>query len=172
MCLATVRVDNMPSQKRAWVWLWLSLFLIVLDQWSKYQAVHHLSYGEPVVLAPFFNLWLKYNAGAAYGFLEAAGGWHFFFLSGISIIVSVIVLMWLGRIPRDDWMKALALSFILGGAIGNLIDRLRFRYVIDFFDFHIGAWHFATFNVADAAITVGTIFLAIRLLFFKERSVS
>lgn len=168
MFLVMVRKGNMHNVKKAWIWLWVSVFIVFLDQSSKWLVVHFLSYGQPYVLLPFFNLWLNYNPGAAFGFLGLAGGWQVFLLSAISIVVSVILVVWLGRTPRKDWMMALALSLILGGAIGNLIDRLRFHYVVDFFDFHIGEWHFATFNVADSAITIGVIFLMIRLLFFNK----
>lgn len=159
----------MHSVKKSWAWLWLSVFIVALDQSSKWLAVHFLSTSQPHVLLPFFNLWLNYNAGAAFGFLRAAGGWQVFLLSSISILVAIVLVLWLGRTPRKDWMMALALSLILGGAVGNLIDRLRLHFVIDFFDFHIGGWHFATFNVADSAITVGVVFLVVRLLFFGSR---
>lgn len=159
----------MMKNKKAWVWLWLSVFIILLDQGSKYFADHYLPYGKQVVLAPFFNLWLKYNAGSAFGFLHNAGGWQVFFLSGIAIVVTILLITWLAKTARSDWMMALALNLILGGALGNLIDRLHFDYVIDFFDFHMGGWNFATFNVADSAITVGAVFLVIRVLFFKDK---
>jgi len=167
MFLGMGKSDNMRN--RAWIWLWLSILVVVLDQGSKFLAVHYLVYGKPIVVLPFFNLWLNYNTGAAFGFLGAQNGWQVFLLSGIAIIVSVVLIMWLGKTPRKDWLMALALSLILGGAIGNLIDRIRFKYVIDFFDFHIGTWHFATFNVSDIAITIGAIFLVIRLLFIRDK---
>lgn len=161
---------NTETKKTALVWVWLTVFVVLLDQGSKYLAMHYLNYSQPHVLLPFFNLWLRFNAGSAFGFLHNAGGWQVFLLSGIAIIVSVVLIVWLAKTPRRDWMMAFALSLILGGALGNLIDRIRFNYVIDFFDFHLRDWHFATFNVADTAITIGVIFLVLRVLFFgKEK---
>lgn len=159
----------MPSQKKAWVWIWLSLLIIAIDQLTKYLVVQNLVYGQPYRVTSYFNLWLNYNPGAAFSFLGGAGGWQVFLFSGLSIIVSLVLVLWLGRTPRRDWLMALALSLILGGALGNLIDRVRFKYVVDFFDFHIGTWHFATFNVADTAVTIGACLLVIRLIFVKDK---
>lgn len=162
-------MDNFSNKKNAWVWLWLSAFVFFIDQVSKHIVVTTLHYAQPYAVFPFFNLSLQYNAGTAFGALHTASGWQIFLLSGIAIIVSLVLILWLRKVPRNDWMMALGLSLILGGALGNLVDRIRFRYVIDFFDFHIGAWHFATFNIADAAITIGAVFLIIRLLFVRNR---
>ena len=92
-----------------------------------------------------------------------------FLLAGISLVVIVVVLFWLSRVLRSDWMMALPLSLIVGGACGNLIDRIRFSYVIDFLDFHFKNWHFATFNLADSAITIGAFLLIIKLFFSDRR---
>ncbi len=165
-----MRSRNDVNEKKAWSWLWLTVLIIVLDQLSKYFVSKYLPYGEQVHVLPFFNLWLKYNMGAAFSFLGKASGWQVFLLAGISIIVAVTIFAWLGKIKRSDWMMGASLSLIMGGACGNLIDRIRFKYVIDFFDFHIGHWHFATFNVADSAICVGAALLVIKLLFFKKSS--
>jgi len=161
-------MPNGAKEKNAWSWLWLTLVVILIDQTSKYVALHLLPYGEQVYVLPFFNLWLKYNSGAAFGFLHGAGGWQVFMLSGISIIVAVGIFAWMSRIKRSDWMMGASLGLILGGASGNLIDRLRFNYVVDFFDFHVGGWHYATFNVADTAICIGATLLVIKLLFFSK----
>jgi signal peptidase II len=162
-------MPNNVKQKNAWVWLWLSFSVILIDQLSKHIADHLLHYARPVFVLPFFNLWLKYNAGAAFSFFGNGSGWQVFLLSGISILVIVFIFAWMTRVKRSDWLMACALSLIMGGATGNLIDRIRFGYVIDFFDFHIGTWHFATFNVADSAISVGATFLVIKLLFFSKK---
>lgn len=153
------------KDKKAWPWLWLSVAIIVIDQISKYLLNRHLIFNQPVKLLPFFNLTLRYNAGTAFGFFGRAGGWQVYIFSAISLIVAIIFIIWLFRIPRRDWLMGLAISLIIGGAIGNVIDRIRLSYVIDFFDFHIGSWHFATFNVADSAISIGAVLLIIRLLF-------
>ena len=156
-------------QKRAGPWLWLSVVIIIIDQCAKYLANQYLALYQPIALLPFFNLTLKYNPGAAFSFLGAAEGWQIFLLAAISVIVMVVILVWLGRVKRSDWLLALPLSLILGGAFGNLIDRIRLGYVIDFFDFHIKTWHFATFNVADSAISVGAVLLIIKLVFFSKK---
>lgn len=157
------------TNKKAWPWLWLSAFIILIDQLSKYFANHYLPYGKQVQVFPHFNLWLTYNMGAAFGFLRTAGGWQVFLLAGISIVVAIVIFVFFGKAKRSDWMMGASLSLILGGACGNLIDRIRFQYVIDFFDFHVGNWHFATFNVADSAISIGAALLVIKLLFFSKQ---
>ncbi len=159
----------MRKNQKAWVWLWVSVLILVLDQGAKITVVAHIPYAQPYFVFPFLNLYLQYNSGAAFSILNNAGGWQVILFSIISIIMSLVILVWLIKTPRSDRLQALALSLILGGALGNLIDRLCCGYVIDFFDFHWGHWHFATFNVADLAITLGVCFLIIRWLFFKVR---
>lgn len=153
-----------PVAKKAWVWLWLSALVIALDQITKYLVVHHLEFGQPVKILPFFNFTLNYNPGAAFSFLGAQGGWQVYLFAAISLIVAVILLVWLGRIKRSDGLMAAGVSLIIGGALGNFIDRIRLTYVIDFLDFHIKSWHYATFNVADSAICVGAFLLILRML--------
>jgi len=157
---------NYPSK---WLWFSCSFLIILLDQISKYLADRFLPYGVPQKFIPFLNLWLTYNPGAAFSFLGTAGPWRIVVLSGISILIAIVIIVWLFRIPRSNWFVAMALSLVLGGAIGNLIDRLRLQYVIDFFDFYIGQWHFFIFNVADAAAFVGATLLVIKWLFFGNR---
>lgn len=146
------------------VWLWVSALVVLLDQASKTFAQHLLSYEHPVKLTSFFNLTLNYNFGAAFSFLGNAGGWQVYFLSSVAVIVSVILFVWLLRLTRRESLKALGLSLVIGGAIGNMIDRFRFGYVVDFFDFHIKGWHYATFNVADSAVCLGAFFLILGLI--------
>jgi len=162
-------MPNNAKQKNAWAWLWLSLAVVLIDQLSKHVVDHLLHYGKPLHVLPFFNLYLKYNAGAAFSFFGNGSGWQIFLLSAVSILVIMFIFAWMARVKRSDWLMASALSLILGGAVGNLIDRIRLGYVIDFFDFHVGGWHFATFNVADSAICVGATFLVIKLLFFSKK---
>lgn len=145
------------------------IFLIVaIDQVSKHYADIYLSYNQPHVIFPFFNLTLKYNSGAAFGFLSDAGGWQIYVLLFITLAVVAGLFVWLFRASRREILLRASLILIIGGAIGNLIDRVRFTYVIDFFDFHIKSWHFATFNVADAAISCGVVLLIIKMLFFDK----
>ena len=159
----------MPSTKKmAWSWLWLSVFIIALDQLSKYLVVHHMTYGKPLYVLPFLNFALNFNPGAAFSFLSNAGGWQVYLFAAISLVVSAVLIVWLGRVNRSDHLMAAGLSLIIGGALGNFIDRVRLTYAIDFLDFHVKHWHFATFNVGDSAICIGAFLLILRILFFSR----
>lgn len=155
----------MKKCKSAFLWLLLSVLILLLDQWTKHWMLGHLSDQHVVSVLPFLNFVLRFNAGAAFSFLGDMGGWQVAALSAISIIVSVLLVNWLWRLDHSDWATALPISLILGGAIGNVIDRVRFGVVTDFIDFHVGAWHFATFNIADSAVSVGAVLLVLRLLY-------
>lgn len=156
------------NQKKAWPWLWLSAVIIVLDQLTKYWVVHHLTYGIPYRVFSFFNLSLSFNAGASFGFLNRTNGWQVYLFALISLVVVMCLVTWLGRIKRGEILLAAGMSLIIGGAIGNLIDRIRLKFVVDFFDFHLPHWHFATFNVADSAVCVGAFLIIVRLLFLPK----
>ncbi len=137
------------------VWLWIAILILVIDRYSKLWIVDHLTFQEPLRILPFFNLTLAFNTGAAFSFLHSASGWQNWFLGGLAIIISILVLYWLAKSPaRAGWMN-IALCLILGGALGNAWDRMLYGYVIDFLSFHLGDWHFAIFNLADSAICVG-----------------
>jgi len=151
--------------RSAWPWLWISVFVIMLDQCSKYLVLQHVLYDNPIRVFPFLNVMLRFNTGAAFSFLESANGWQVFVLAGISIVISLCLIVWVFRLTWCEWILAMPLCLILGGALGNLIDRLRFGYVVDFIDFHVGGWHFATFNIADSAVSIGATVLVIRLLY-------
>ncbi len=146
-------------------WLGVAGLVVVLDQLTKQIADALLSYNDPLVLLPIFNFTLRYNTGAAFSFLADSGGWQRWFFSVIAVVVSVILVAWLKRLPRTALWEALGISLILGGAIGNLIDRLLFGYVIDFIEFHYQHWYWPAFNVADSAITVGVTVLILDSLF-------
>ncbi len=142
-------------------WLWLALAVAIADQGSKLLAEHWLAIHEPVAVFPFFNLFLTYNTGAAFSFLRDAGGWQRWLFAALSVGVSVFIVAWLRRIPRDQQWLACALALVLGGAAGNLVDRL-FRAsggVVDFIDVYYGTWHWPAFNVADSAISIGAVML-------------
>ncbi len=156
-------------KKTRLIWLCLSGLIILIDQFSKYLVDTHLSFNVPVKLLPFLNFILRYNSGAAFSFLSMQGGWQIYLFALLSIIVIIVLLVWLKRLPAKSHWLACSLSLIIGGAIGNLIDRLRLNYVVDFIDFHIGHWHFATFNVADSAVSVGAVMLVWHLLFFSKK---
>jgi signal peptidase II len=152
------------KNKKAWPWLWLSLAVIIVDQFSKYIAVRTLTFGVPKKILPFFNLNLNFNTGAAFSFLGTQSGWQVYFFAMISFVVVLFLLVCLARIKRTDICMAAGMCLVIGGALGNLIDRLRFKFVVDFFDFHVNHWHFATFNVADSAVCIGAFLIMLRLL--------
>lgn len=155
----------MTKNNTASTWVFLSLLIIVIDQISKYCVVHFISATQTVKIFSFLNFILRYNAGAAFSFLGSASGWQIYLLSGISIAVAIVLIVWLSRLPRSEWLTAVPISLVIGGALGNLIDRVHYGYVIDFIDFHIKTWHYATFNVADSAVCVGATWLILRLLY-------
>lgn len=155
------------SRRKNLHWLWLSLAIIVIDQITKFFVVTQLPYDQPLELTSWLNFTYFHNTGAAFSFLNQAGGWQQYLFGGIAIVVSIIILIWIARTPIKDRITALGLSLILGGALGNLIDRINHGYVIDFVDFHIHDWHFAVFNVADSAISIGAFFLILSLILKK-----
>ena len=134
------------------------LVLIVLDQWSKAAITSHFAYGESLPVTSFFNLVLVYNTGAAFSFLSGESGWQRWFFIAITVGALALIL-WMIRKHREDRLFCWGLILILGGAVGNLTDRLRLGHVVDFLDFHLGGWHFWAFNVADSAITIGAVLL-------------
>ena len=141
-------------------WLWLSLLVIVLDQLTKQLALDTLSLHDAVpVIDGLLNWTLTYNYGAAFSFLSDASGWQRWFFSALAVLISGVLAAWLWRLPRHDWRQALPFALIIGGALGNLVDRLRFGYVVDFIDVYQGGWHFPAFNIADSAISVGAVLL-------------
>ncbi len=142
-------------------WLVLSLIIIVLDQLTKMLASHYLQLHVPVSIFPGFNLTLMHNTGAAFSFLSQAGGWQRWFFIALAIIVSIIILVWLFRLPANKHWVACALALILGGAIGNVWDRMMLSYVIDFIDVYYQELHWPAFNIADSAISVGAVMLLI-----------
>ena len=135
-------------------WLGLSALVIVLDQWSKASIGSHFSYGESMPVTGFFNLVLAHNQGAAFSFLNDAGGWQRWLFSALALIASGWIVLLL-RKHREQKLFCFALAMIMGGALGNLIDRIAYGYVVDFLDFYWNASHFPAFNLADSAITCG-----------------
>ena len=139
-------------------WLALATFVVLLDQASKAWVLASFRYLESVVVTPFFNLVLVYNSGAAFSFLAGAGGWQKWFFVVLALGISAWLLSMLRHHAQERLLPA-SLSLILGGAIGNVIDRLRFDAVVDFLDFHLAGYHWPAFNVADSAITVGVVLM-------------
>jgi signal peptidase II len=140
-------------------WLGLALLVILLDQITKAVVVSHFAFGESVRVTSFFDLVLAHNTGAAFSFLAGAGGWQRWFFTAIAMVAVVVIIYFL-RKHADEPRFCLALSLILGGAIGNLIDRVALGHVVDFLLFHYGGFLWPAFNVADSAITVGAVLLA------------
>lgn len=141
------------------VWLLMSALVVLFDQWSKSWMNAHLVLGDSIRVCPFLNWTLSYNTGAAFSFLSDQGGWQLLFFSLVSIMVIFVLTIALCRLSIRQWFVGLAMSLLWGGAAGNLIDRLQYHRVTDFIDVHWKGWHFATFNVADAAISVGVFLL-------------
>jgi len=155
----------MKKNKTAWPWLLLSVLIVLLDQVVKHFVMMHITALDTVRVFPFLNVIFRLNAGAAFSFLGSASGWQVYLLSFISIVVSIALCTWLAHLPRREWWIACPVSMVLGGAIGNLIDRIHYRFVIDFIDFHLYHWHFATFNIADAAVCIGATWLMARVIY-------
>jgi len=151
--------------------LWPALAIIFLDQISKMVVVHSLRLHESVpVLTGFFNLVHVRNRGMAFGFMNRPDfNFGFYFLMAASLVAIVLLLVWFFRLRDGDKRITLGLSLILGGAVGNLIDRIRLRAVIEFLDFYLGSYHWPAFNVADSAITVGTFLIAISFVFQHKK---
>jgi len=144
--------------------LWIAVVVIALDQASKWLVMSSLAGKPGIALTPFLNFVVVYNAGAAFGFLNTASGWQNLFFVGVAIVACFVILFMARRLGTDDKTVMIGLMLVFGGAVGNLIDRLRFTYVIDFIDFYVGSWHFWTFNVADSAITIGAVLLVLDAL--------
>lgn len=136
-------------------WLLLSLLVLISDQLSKQLIQSSLEPYAPVALLPSLNFTLVYNTGAAFSFLADAGGWQRWFFILLSAVISVVLVIWLQRLRSEETLTAVALSLIIGGALGNGIDRIFYGHVIDFIDIYFRHWHWPAFNVADSAICVG-----------------
>lgn len=149
-------------------WYSLAVLIVVLDQLTKQWVSSSFSYGESLELLPFLNLTLVHNMGAAFSFLSDAGGWQRWFFAIVSLIVSVVLIFWLSRLPARQYLLATALALVLGGAIGNLWDRVFLGYVVDFIDIFYQKHHWPAFNIADTSITVGAILLILESLFSSK----
>ena len=149
-------------------WLGISALIVLLDWVTKQWASEALELYRPQEVFSWLNITLAHNYGAAFSILSDAGGWQRGFFIVLASLVSVILLVWLLRLPRKDWRTGLGIALVLGGAIGNLIDRVQLGYVVDFIDVHIGGWHYPAFNVADSAISCGVILLLVDALFFAH----
>jgi signal peptidase II len=150
--------------------LTISAVIIVLDQVTKWLMVSWLALYETVAVMPYLNLTMAHNYGAAFSFLAQAGRWQRWFFIVLAIAISIILIVWLAKLKPHAKLEAISLSLILGGAIGNVIDRIVYGYVVDFLDVYIGSSHWPAFNVADSAICIGAVLLILDS--FKSESES
>ena len=149
----------MRESPHSWArWLGLSAAVVALDLATKEWVSSVFRYGETMEVMPFFNLVLVHNTGAAFSFLAQAGGWQRWFFTAVAVVISG-VLVWMLRKPGTGRLLSAALALVLGGALGNLYDRVTVGYVVDFIQLHAGGYYFPAFNVADSAITVGVVLL-------------
>lgn len=152
-----------------WVWLAVTAVIILLDWHTKQLATEALELYRPYEVNSWLNMTLAHNYGAAFSFLSDAGGWQRWFFVVLASGVSLALIVWLLRLPRNEWMTGLGLALILGGAIGNLVDRIQLGYVVDFVDVYYQDWHYPAFNVADSAITCGVILLLLDVFLISRR---
>jgi signal peptidase II len=162
----------MSSKPNALPWLWLSVAVIALDQLSKWWALHALQpAGMPHAVIPGLLNWtLAFNRGAAFSFLADGAGWQRWFFVVLASVICAVLVAWLARTPRRDWRNSLPLALIIGGALGNVIDRLHAAQVTDFIQVYFRQWSYPVFNLADSAITVGAVLLVAFGLFAGKRA--
>ena len=156
---------------RAFIWYLLALAVLIIDQWTKWLAETNLNFLEPVpVIEPFLNWTLAYNYGAAFSFLADAGGWQKWFFAGLALVMSLFLIVYLVKAPRKAKLLSFGLALVLGGALGNLIDRLLHGHVIDFIHVHYAdVWHYPIFNIADIGICIGVALIVIDMLFLEKK---
>ncbi len=152
-----------------WVWLGVTALVILFDWHTKQLATELLELYRPQEVFSWLNMTLAHNYGAAFSFLSDAGGWQRWFFIVLASGVSLVLLVWLLRLPRKEWLTGLGLALILGGAIGNLVDRIQLGYVVDFVDVYYKNWHYPAFNVADSAITCGVVLLLVDVFLISRR---
>jgi len=152
------RASNGKSSAGIWPWLGIALIIIVADQFTKTLILGYYRYGDVTQVTGFFNIVRAHNTGAAFSFLADAAGWQRWFFTAIGVVAAAFI-VWMLKSHAGQKLFSLAMAFILGGAIGNVIDRMMHGYVVDFLDFHWGSSHFPAFNLADSAITLGAVFL-------------
>jgi len=176
LSLVLTKNVQLRAPRKKILWFTLALFVLLLDQLSKHWAVANLTYAEPMGFLPYFNFTLLYNYGAAFSFLSDAGGWQRIFFAVIALLVSVFLIVWILCIDTQRKIEITGLSLVLGGAIGNLWDRIFLGYVVDFIDwfyitsgtdclpffysiFSTQSCHWPAFNIADSSILLGVAFL-------------
>jgi signal peptidase II len=161
MNMRSLKINGLFGNSRAFAWLLMSALIVVLDLWTKGLATETLTLYRPLEQTSWLNMTLAHNYGAAFSFLSDAGGWQRWLFTGLASVVTLVLIVWLLRLPATDKLTAAALGLIIGGAVGNLIDRINNGYVVDFIDVYYRDWHWPAFNLADSAITGGVILLLI-----------
>lgn len=172
MNLQPRKISLQLPNKTAFAWLSLSAVIVVLDLWTKLIATESLTLYRPVEVFSWLNMTLAHNYGAAFSFLSDAGGWQRWLFTGLASVVTVVLVVWLLRLSATEKRLAAALSLVIGGAIGNLVDRIVNGYVVDFIDVYYRDWHWPAFNLADSAISCGIILLLLDGLFFSRTAKS
>lgn len=150
-------------------WLWISVIVLIVDHITKVLAQKYLSLYEPLPVIPSFNLTLTYNRGSAFAFLDSASGWQVWMFGMIAIFVSIAILIWLYRLSAKQKWVSIALTLIVGGALGNLWDRFSYGHVIDFIQVYISHYSWPVFNIADSAICIGAVMLFIDSVWKKKK---
>ncbi|WP_108653051.1 signal peptidase II [Dongshaea marina] len=151
-------------------WLWLAALVLILDQLTKYWVSISIPYGfQGIELTPFLNLVYVFNPGAAFSFLADESGWQRWLFTGFAIVIAIVLSVWLKRLPAKSRWLGIAIALIIGGALGNVIDRIHLGHVIDFIDFHLGGSHYPAFNLADSGICVGAVMLVLESIFNKKK---
>ncbi|SDK12401.1 MULTISPECIES: signal peptidase II [Ferrimonas] len=150
-------------------WMWVAVVALVLDQATKLAVIANFQLFESIPLIPYLNLTYVHNTGAAFSFLAEAGGWQRWAFAGFALVVTIALTVMMRRQAHSLWRLNLSYALIIGGAIGNVIDRLAYGYVVDFIDFYVGAWHWPAFNIADSAICVGAVLMILDSLLDGRR---
>ncbi len=149
-------------------YLSLSLVVLLLDQASKLWVDATMRLYQTIEIIPFFQFTYLRNSGAAFSFLSDAGGWQRWFFVTLAVIISIVIVVWVLRLPAKNRWLAVALALVLGGALGNLIDRIAYGYVIDFIDLYYQDWHWPAFNIADSAISIGVVMMLLDMFRAEE----
>lgn len=144
--------------------------VMIADYISKVWIVKALVHGQGWVVNDYLNIVRVHNTGAAFGFLSGYGGWQLFFLSGLALVVSGVMIYWLLKKPLNSTVLALSFVLIIAGALGNTLDRVLYGYVVDFIDFHYQSWHYPAFNIADIAISLGVVLFMVDLIIYPQKS--
>lgn len=142
-------------------WLWLTVIFLIIDQVTKHLVAGSMNLYDSIEVLPFFNIVYAQNPGAAFSFLADQAGWQRWFFTAIASLASILFVVWLAKTPKENKLLSIAFALMLSGALGNLIDRVLFGYVIDFLDFYVGTSHWPAFNIADSVILVGASLMLI-----------